>query len=61
MVVPAVPSGQFYVVEAAHKEHGFRAPIAVVARAFVSEQVDRRFGKADSAACPDVSRLRNGR
>jgi hemolysin-activating ACP:hemolysin acyltransferase len=42
MVAPAVLSGQFYVVEAAHKEHGFRTPIAVVTWAFVSEEVDRR-------------------
>jgi hemolysin-activating ACP:hemolysin acyltransferase len=42
MVVPAIFSRQFYVVEAAHREHGFRAPIAAVTWAFVSEEVDRR-------------------
>jgi hemolysin-activating ACP:hemolysin acyltransferase len=42
MVLPAVAAGQFYVVEAAHREQGFRAPIAVATWAFVSEEVDRR-------------------
>jgi hemolysin-activating ACP:hemolysin acyltransferase len=42
MVLPAVAAGQFYVVEAADKERGFRAPIAVATWAFVSEEVDRR-------------------
>jgi cytolysin-activating lysine-acyltransferase len=40
MVLPPVAAGQFYVVEATHKEHGFRAPVAVVTWAFVSEEVD---------------------
>jgi hemolysin-activating ACP:hemolysin acyltransferase len=47
MVLPAAALGQFYVVEAAHKEHGFRAPIAVVTWAVVSDEVDRRL--ADQA------------
>jgi hemolysin-activating ACP:hemolysin acyltransferase len=42
MVLPAVMAGQFYVVEAAHKERGFRVPTAVVTWAFVSEAVDTR-------------------
>lgn len=42
MLLPAIAAGQFYVVEAAHKEHGLRAPIAVVTWAFVSDEVDRR-------------------
>jgi len=42
MILPPVTVGQFYVVEAAHKERGFRAPIAVATWAFVSEEVDRR-------------------
>ena len=41
MVLPAVSAGQFYVVEAANKQRGFRAPIAVVTWALVSEDVDR--------------------
>ena len=42
MVLPPVFTGQFYLVEAAHKERGFRAPIAAVTWAFVSEEIDRR-------------------
>jgi hemolysin-activating ACP:hemolysin acyltransferase len=42
MVLPPVAAGQFYVVEASHKERGFRAPIAAVTWAFVSEEVDTR-------------------
>ncbi|WP_052833170.1 toxin-activating lysine-acyltransferase [Bradyrhizobium sp. LTSP885] len=42
MVLPPVFAGQFYIAEAADKERGFRAPIAVVTWAFVSEEVDRR-------------------
>jgi cytolysin-activating lysine-acyltransferase len=42
MVLPPVSAGQFYVVEAADKERGFRAPIAVVTWALVSEEVDGR-------------------
>jgi cytolysin-activating lysine-acyltransferase len=41
-VLPPVSAGQFYVVEAADKERGFRAPIAVVTWALVSEEVDAR-------------------
>ncbi|WP_158818017.1 toxin-activating lysine-acyltransferase [Methylocapsa sp. S129] len=41
MVLPAA-AGQFYVAEAADKERGFRAPVAVVTWAFVSEEVDQR-------------------
>jgi cytolysin-activating lysine-acyltransferase len=48
MVMPPVMAGQFYVVEAADKEHGFRAPIAVVTWAFVSEGVDRRLAEQGS-------------
>jgi len=42
MVLPAIMIGQFYVIEAAHKENGFRMPAAFVAWAFVSEEVDQR-------------------
>ena len=45
MVLPPVFHGQFYLVEAAHKERGFRAPIAAVTWAFVSEEVDRRLAE----------------
>jgi hemolysin-activating ACP:hemolysin acyltransferase len=42
MVLPAVATGQFYVAEAASKERGFRAPIACVTWASVSDEVDAR-------------------
>ena len=42
MILPAVLHGQFYVAEAANTETGFRAPVAVVTWAFVSEEVDQR-------------------
>jgi hemolysin-activating ACP:hemolysin acyltransferase len=42
MVLPAVITGQFHVVDAAHEQQGFRAPVAFVAWAFVSEEVDGR-------------------
>jgi hemolysin-activating ACP:hemolysin acyltransferase len=42
MVMPPVSLGQFYIVEAMDKKRGFRAPIAAVTWAFVSEEVDRR-------------------
>jgi hemolysin-activating ACP:hemolysin acyltransferase len=45
MVLPEVTAGQFYVVEAAHKEHGFRAPVAVVTWALVSEETDQRLSE----------------
>jgi hemolysin-activating ACP:hemolysin acyltransferase len=45
MVAPAVLSGQFYVVEAAHRDNGFRSPIAAVTWAFVSAEVDRRLAE----------------
>jgi hemolysin-activating ACP:hemolysin acyltransferase len=41
MVMPPVTTGQFYVVETVDKERGFRAPVAVVTWAFVSEEVDQ--------------------
>jgi hemolysin-activating ACP:hemolysin acyltransferase len=41
MVMPPVSAGQFYIVEAMDKTHGFRAPIAAVTWALVSEEVDR--------------------
>ena len=42
LVLPAVFNRQFYVVQAASQETGFRAPIAFVTWALVSETVDRR-------------------
>ena len=40
MVVPPVSAGQFYVVEAMDKQQGYRASVAAVTWAFVSEEVD---------------------
>ena len=54
MILPAVAHGQFYVAEAMNKTTGFRAPIAVVTWALVSEEVDRRL----SADLSDRIRLR---
>jgi cytolysin-activating lysine-acyltransferase len=45
MVMPPVSAGQFYVVEAADQKHGFRAPIAVVSWAFVSDEADQLLQK----------------
>jgi hemolysin-activating ACP:hemolysin acyltransferase len=42
MVMPPVAAGQFYVVEAADKKRGFRAPVAVMTWALVSEEIDAR-------------------
>lgn len=42
MVMPPVAAGQFYVVEAAHKEHGFRVPLAAVTWALMLDEVDAR-------------------
>ena len=40
MVLPPVVAGQFYIVEAADQSTGFRAPVAVVTWAFVSDDLD---------------------
>lgn len=40
MVMPPVFAGQFYIVEATHKEHGFRSPVAAVTWALVSEELN---------------------
>jgi len=45
MVLPPVVAGQFYVVEAADKKHGFRAPVAAVTWALVSDEVDEQLQK----------------
>jgi hemolysin-activating ACP:hemolysin acyltransferase len=45
MVIPPVFAGQFYVVEAMDKKHGFRTPVAAVTWAFVSEGVDQLLQK----------------
>jgi hemolysin-activating ACP:hemolysin acyltransferase len=42
MAMPPAAAGQFYVAELADKQRGFRAPVAVVTWALVSEEVDRR-------------------
>jgi hemolysin-activating ACP:hemolysin acyltransferase len=46
MVMPPVATGQSYVVEIADKERGFRAPIAAVTWALVSQEVDTRLREA---------------
>ena len=45
MVVPPVTKGQFYIAEAMDQTHGFRAPIAAVTWAFVSDEVDQSLHK----------------
>ena len=45
MVMPPVSTGQFYIVEAIDKKHGYRAPVAAVTWAFVSEEVDQLLQK----------------
>ena len=45
MVLPPVSTRQFYVVEAMDKKHGFRAPVAAVTWAFVSDEVDQLLQK----------------
>ena len=42
LVLPAVLSGQYYVAELAHTEHGIRAPVAAVTWAAVSGEVSAR-------------------
>lgn len=42
MILPAVISGQAYIAELQHKEHGARAPVAAVLWARVSTDVDAR-------------------
>jgi hemolysin-activating ACP:hemolysin acyltransferase len=42
LILPAVLIGQFYVVEAANDQTGFRGPIAAATWAFVSPEVDAR-------------------
>jgi hemolysin-activating ACP:hemolysin acyltransferase len=42
LILPAVYAGQVYIAEAQDVDGGFRAPIAVVTWARVSEEVDRR-------------------
>lgn len=42
MILPAVVTGQIYVAEFEHKEHGARAPVAVVLWASVSVETDQR-------------------
>ena len=42
LVLPAVLTGQYYVAELTHTEHGVRAPVAVVTWASVSGEVAAR-------------------
>ena len=45
LVLPAVLSGQFYVAEMAHAEHGLRAPVGCVTWASVSDAVAARLAE----------------
>jgi hemolysin-activating ACP:hemolysin acyltransferase len=45
MVIPPVCMGQFYIVEAMDKTQGFRAPVAAVTWASVSDEVDELLQK----------------
>lgn len=42
LILPAVVTGQAYVAELQHKEHGGRAPVAAVLWASVSDEIDQR-------------------
>jgi hemolysin-activating ACP:hemolysin acyltransferase len=42
MILPPVFAGQFYIVEATHKKHGFGVPVAAFTWARVSVEVDER-------------------
>lgn len=42
MILPPVLARQVFVVEAQHKETGFRAPAAVITWAKVTDEVDKR-------------------
>lgn len=46
LVLPPVIARQFYVAEAQSKETGFRAPVAAVTWAEVSDDVDKRLTEA---------------
>lgn len=45
IVLPPLRAGQFYVVQAAHKD-GFREPVAVATWALVSDEIDQRLQQA---------------
>ncbi|RFB76662.1 toxin-activating lysine-acyltransferase [Methylovirgula sp. 4M-Z18] len=42
LLLPPARLGQIYIAEMAHREKGFRKPIALLTWAFVSEEVDQR-------------------
>jgi hemolysin-activating ACP:hemolysin acyltransferase len=42
MILPAVMTGQAYIAELQHKDHGARAPVAAVLWASVSAETDQR-------------------
>ena len=50
LVLPAVLSGQFYVAEMAHAEHGLRAPVGCVTWASVSDAVAARLAEGGGPA-----------
>jgi hemolysin-activating ACP:hemolysin acyltransferase len=54
MILPAVMTGQAYIAELQHKEHGARAPVAAVLWASVSAETDQRL----SASLTQKLRLR---
>jgi hemolysin-activating ACP:hemolysin acyltransferase len=62
MVLPPVLAGQCYIVEARHREQGFRTPIAALTWAFVSEDVDKRLAQqcAGSRVCLRPDEWRSG-
>jgi hemolysin-activating ACP:hemolysin acyltransferase len=50
LVLPAVLSGQYYVAEMAHPEHGLRAPVGCVTWASVSDEVSARLAEGSGPA-----------
>ena len=64
LILPAVLRSRFYVAQAARKDTGFRAPVAVATWALVSEEVDRRLSadlthrirlRPDEWKCGDIA------
>jgi cytolysin-activating lysine-acyltransferase len=64
LILPAAARDQFTVAQAARKDAGFRAPVAVATWAFVSEEVDRRLSgdlthrirlRPDEWKCGDIA------
>jgi hemolysin-activating ACP:hemolysin acyltransferase len=51
MVMPSAFAGQFYIVEAVGKEHGYCAPVAAVTWAYVSAEVDKQLTDEVGSLC----------